>query len=100
LNRSFPIDSPAFGHAVTAVSVDQVVACDMTQPKVKRHIGLTEIIAESTAGFEKHFLGDVAGIHPTSNGPVQTHIDHSPDRLSMPGQQLIDCRRLALFGFG
>jgi hypothetical protein len=71
----------------------------MSKPKVKREIRLAQVIAQSAAGFQEHFLGNIAGIHASRNCFVQSHVNHAPDRIAVAREQLIDGLRFAFFGF-
>ena len=47
-------------------------------------------IAVTDESFEKDVLHDVAGVHSPRHGAIQSSLHHSPQRISMPFQQLVD----------
>jgi hypothetical protein len=57
---------------------------------MKRQLPIDKIILQAAIRLDQHVLNDVAGIDTLSELSIHAHVDHSPQRLSMPSQKTVD----------
>jgi hypothetical protein len=74
--------------------VDQPVVRDMPQPKMERHRRILQVLVEAAVGLYQHILHNVARVDPALHHPVHPQVDHPPQRLAVPIQELVDGGRL------
>ncbi len=88
--RLFAVDAAACRAAVAAVSVDQPVFGHLTQPQVKRHDRVLQILLQAAIGVDHHLLHDVACVDTTFEHLVHPQINHPPHSVAVSVKQLID----------
>lgn len=69
-----------------------------SQPRGERQWPLAEVVRQLVGGVGQGFLDDVGGIDAGSDTAVEAQRDHPSQPLPVPGQQLLACLGVSLFG--
>ena len=86
--RVLVVDAPLGRDAVPPVRIDQAIAGDMTQPQVKRHGWVLQVIVEPLAGLDDDILHHIADIDPLLHTAIEPHLHQAPQRIAMPLERL------------
>ena len=70
--------SASCGDAMTPMDVDQLIAGNLSQPELKGHGWVAQIISKAPAGLEQYALHHVARVLASSERAIQSHCDHAP----------------------
>ena len=93
LEALLAINVAALG-VVAAVQVDDPVLGQLPEPDMKREVGLREVSHQALASFEEHVLHHIAGIDPPGEPPIHPHLDHPPQAMAVPLQEVVDGLRV------
>ncbi len=82
-DRAFAIDGAPCCLMVPTMRVDESVAGDLPQPKMKRHHRIAKVFAHSAIRLDQRLLNDVAGIDAALHGTVHPQRDESTHGRAM-----------------
>ena len=94
------IDAPTLGRPVPTMHVDQPVFRELSQPQVKRHGRIIDVITHPLARFKQNVLHNITGIDSRGDRPIQTHIHHFANGFTVTIHEVIDCGCLTISGSG
>ncbi len=94
--KVFAVHAALGTHTVSAMGINQPVPRHLTQPEMERHGGILEVIGKPAVSIDENFLHDIAGIDSSTNALIETHCDHTSQRIAMTVQQLAGGRGITL----
>ena len=65
------------------MGINDVVFGDMSEPEVKGHDGVFQVIFNSFMRLKEHILNDVTCVFPGGDSGIKPEADHSPQRFAM-----------------